>query len=219
MKRYCKISLLVLICIIAVWGHMKKKSYSDITKEKNYLDQFDVAEIPDEYAKKACSQLENELPKVPIILKITPSATPEHMFGLSRQKVTVNEVYKGENIEVGDEIYIYSEQWCLDITQSVKTIDSGFVNFLTQGDEYLVFISRRVDGVSKDFEIYEIYDDTFISPIFNYKDKAQDIVKVGDAEDTYISYSEVKENEFFAMSVEGFEIWNDLKSKMITKYK
>lgn len=219
MKRYCKITLFVFICILAVWGHTKKKSYRDITKEKDYFDQLQVAEIPDEFTKKVCSQFENELPKVPIILRVTPSTGVEHIFGISQQKVIVSKVYKGENIKAGDEIYLYSEHWHLHITQSENIIERGFVNLLTQGDEYLVFISRKADGVSKDLDIYETYDDSFIVPVFNYKDKVQNVAKVEDEEYTYVPYSEVKENEFFAISEEGFKTWNAFKSKMLTKYK
>ena len=209
------------ICVIvglAIFGRVKGNSYTDLRKEENYIEQLMVAELPEEIAIDACGDMLEDLPNSPIILRVIPTEEMEHLFRTGRQKVTIEEIYAGEDLEIGEDIYLYFNTGSLILGEDdVKSIELSFVNVMKKGSEYLVFLSHKVDALKESIPVYQL-NKNFISPIFSYDDpKARVILPFGE-DHTYVPYVEVKENEFFGETEKAFEAWENLKSEMLLAY-
>lgn len=218
MKKW--ILFIATICVIlaaAIFGIVKKESYTNITGEENYLEQLYVAEIPEKLATNACSQMLTELPKVPFVLRVQSVGETEHLFGVSRQKVVVREVYEGNELEGGQEIYIWSRHWRLSLNGDYPSIERGFVNVMNDGSEYLIFATQEIDVPDEKIPIFELYDDSMITPMFCYEEKKNVIVETS-GETTYVLYRQVKGNEFFGETEEALNAWKQLKTKMLALY-
>lgn len=207
-----------VILSAAIFGRIKRNSYTDLRKEENYMEQLMVAELPEEIAITACSDMLKDLPNSPIILRVIASEDMEHIFGAGRQKVSIQEIYAGNNLGVGQEIYLYYNSGRLILREGEdKSVELNFVNVMREGREYLVFISHKVDALNEPIPIYQLNRDV-ISPIFSYEEpKSRVIIPVGEGS-TYVPYIQVKDNEFFATSEKAFDAWDSLKSEMLLAY-
>ena len=217
MKRRIRLTVtVVVILVVTIFGGIKKKSYTNIVAG-DYFSTVQVAELPGEMAAGTCEELENQLPEVPVILRVTAIDEIEHFFGGSRQKVSVNEVYRGEKMNVGEELYLYSAHWRLNATEDPAVLGRGFVNIMDTGVEYLVFLTGQVEDLYGNTPVCQLYDDALIAPVFCCESRKNEIIPTN-GETTYVSYEKVKNNEFFGedeMAVEAFE---QLKEKMLAKY-
>lgn len=217
MKRWILVGGTMLMILSAgVFGMVNRKTYTDITKEKNYLERLQVAEIPGEMAVSACSEMERQLPELPVILRVRFLGEVEYLFGTSRQKVCVQEVYAGDSLRKGDVVYV-TAGWNVVAEDGGGTAELGFVNIPKADSDYLIFVSNALETFDKSLPVYQIYDETLITPIFAYDDVENLVVPVGE-ESTYVPYRKVKENEFFSTSEEGMDAWGNLKRKMLEKY-
>lgn len=63
----------------------------------------------------------------------------------------------------------------------------------------------------------KLYDESYIVPVFCYENLENQIVETS-KENTYVSYKQVKDNEFFSCSTEGLIVWNQLKKEMVDKF-
>lgn len=207
---------LVVILAFAALGISKRQTYTDLRNEENYLEQVQVAELPEKLVSAQCEWMNQELPNAPFILRVEVMEDVEYLFGTSRQKICVQEAYAGRDLNVGDEIYL-TGQCLLNVRDDLKTVECGFLNIPRVGFEYLIFAEERVDALSELIPVYRLYGDYFIAPIFCYKDFPHTITPtIG--ETTYIPYKGVKDNEFFAETENGFQIWDDLKKRILTAY-
>lgn len=161
---------IAITLILCVWGFSYKGTYTDITGEPDYLDSMLVAEIPTDIAIDECNILSNSLSQVSYILRIIPSEATEQLFGIAQQKVIVQEVYAGTDIQPGDEIYITSNHWSIYLDGGERTIGRGFVNVLDIGKEYLVFCTGTVTMPDLSIPVYRLYDQSRICPVFCYED-------------------------------------------------
>ena len=100
-----------IISLAAAFGLYKRQTYTDITKLSDYMNSFAVAQLSEKMAIEECEKLEKLLPESPIILKVHAVEPVEHLFKISQQKVQVDAVYKGKDLNVGDYIYITSNYW------------------------------------------------------------------------------------------------------------
>lgn len=207
---------LVVILAFAALGISKRQTYTDLRNEENYLEQVQVAELPEKLVSAQCEWMNQELPNAPFILRVEVMEDVEYLFGTSRQKICVQEVYAGRDLNVGDEIYL-TGQCLLNVRDDLKTVECGFLNIPRVGFEYLIFAEERVDALSELIPVYRLYGDYFIAPIFCYKDFPHTITPTS-GETTYIPYKGVKDNEFFAETENGFQIWDDLKKRILTAY-
>lgn len=138
-------------------------------------------------------------------------------FATSRQKVRVEEVYAGNGLQKGDEIYLTSSQWRIVVELQPSALECSFVNIMKEGKEYLVFVTEKVRTDSETLPVYRLYSNSMITPVFCYEDMENVIIPVGEGP-TYVPYSQVKDNEFFSADEEGLEAWNSLKQKMLAAY-
>ncbi len=218
MKRHLLLYLtMCAILAAAIYGHSKRKTYTDLSGAADYLDQLQVAELPEQFAVGSCEELSKVLPDSPIILRVAAVGDIEHLFMASRQLVSVKEVYAGSGMLAGQDIYLISNHWRLSLDHNPDSIERGFVNIMKIGAEYLVFIVRRVEGLCEPVPIYELYDDSFIAPIFCYEELDNEIIKT-EGQTTYVPYYMVKNNEFFAETEQGLRAWEKLKSEMLARY-
>lgn len=208
--------LTVLVVLgLGVFGAVYRTSYTDIAAQPDYLSLLQVAEMPESVVQTACTGLRETLPSMPFVLRVSAVDVIEYMFSIGRQKVKVEEIYNGSGIEIGDEIYLISSSWSLS---EVKYVECGFVNIMKPGNEYLVFISEKVDALKEETPVYRIYDRFFISPLFCYSDDfSRVVISVVDVL-TYVPYKELQENEFFATTEETMQTIYALKEEMLSMY-
>ena len=83
---------LCVLCGAMIFGIVKRETYIDVLKQENYLDQLLVAEIHEQFAEAQCSNMLQNLPQVPIILRVEAVGEIEHLFHVSRQKIIIREV-------------------------------------------------------------------------------------------------------------------------------
>lgn len=209
-------STMLIILAAGAFGIANRKTYTDITKENNYQEQLQVAEIPGELAVSSCLEMEKTLPELPVILRVRFLGEVEYLFGTSRQKVCVQEVYAGDLIQKGDVVYV-TAGWNVIAENGTVIAELGFVNLPKTDSDYLIFISDKLESLDKSLPVYKIYDETLINPIFRYGDVENSIVSVGE-ENTYVPYIEVRDNEFFTTSKDGIQAWKVLKGKMLKTY-
>jgi hypothetical protein len=206
-----------LVAIAAILGLFYRPSYTDVSQEEDYLDSLSVAELPENLAKKACTSLSEELESSPIVLRVTATDSLECLYHVSRQKVRVEQIFAGENISVGTEIYLTSSRWSMIYDADYAVMERGFVNVMKEGKEYLVFLSEQIEGLNEKTPVYRINTETFVVPIFCYEDGERVVIEP-EGDNTYVPYSQVKENEFFGLSEAAFDSWAKLKQEMLEKY-
>jgi hypothetical protein len=218
MKRRSVLFIVPIIVLgFAIFGLWMKKTYTDFSSEKDYMDQLQIAEIPEQICLSTCQRMCTELPEVSIIVRVSPIDELENLFGVSRQKVVIKEVYKGANLAVGEEIYLTSEHWNLIVRQDRCAMGRGFINVLKPHLDYLTFISGEVDCFSKETPVYRLFDGERIAPVFCYEDIDNLIVEPTDG-NTYVPYSSVKNNEFFSTTNSALNAWISLKHDMINQF-
>lgn len=215
-----RIFLTVILCIFSsclLFGIIKRQTYPDITSQNNYLDNLQVALLSESLVTVQCEMLEEAIPNVPIIVKVKAIEEIKHSFGISQQKVKILNVFKGNELQKDMELNVYSDRWQLSLSVEPKSLERGFVNIMEVGEEYLLFLDKQVKNLSDSTLVYRLCDDTFIAPVFGYKDRETAIAKTGETH-TYVSYANVKNNEFFCDTELGHTIWKELKMKLFELY-
>ena len=218
MKSKIFVGLLTAITVLlGLFGIVNRVSYTDVTSQEDYLSSFLVAEIPSEFAQAQIKVLKDELPLCQYIFSAKPIGELESMFNTCRQKVYIKRVYKGE-ILPGDEIYITSRRWSINIEGDERVISRGFVNIPQADREYLVFCNEKISAKGS-IPVYKICEHSYITPIFCYDEIKNVIVPIDEnADSTYVPYILVKDNEFFAGDKEASDVWLDLKKSMLNLY-
>lgn len=215
-----KVFLIIVASLLgaaAVFGLVFRFSYTNITAEENYLDKLQVGEIPEGICLVDCELLHQSLPEAPLILRVTPVAELEQHFGRSIHKVVVRQTFVSEDVSVGDEIYITANGWRAIIRKDGWSTERNFVNVMREGSDYLVFL-RDYDKIRwDDCTVYYLDENRVIAPVFCYDD-IPNIVIPKSGSDTYVPYSEVRDNEFFAASQAGLDAWLSLKQEMLAAY-
>ena len=213
------IAVVTILTLIGVtgFGMYVKKEYTDLSNEDGYLDKLYVAELTYDLASEECDLLKNELPLSNLIIRVKVTGDLEHLFKADRQKAEICEIYKGEDLKIGEEIYLISDNWSLVTTYEPMSLQRGFVNILNTGSEYLVFCDRIVIEAPEKIPVAMICEDYFFTPVFSYDDHTNIIVPVSE-DSTYVSYEFVRDNEFFAASQEALECMLELKSELLSLY-
>ena len=67
----------------------------------------------------------------------------------------MEDVYKGTEPAVGQDIYLTCSRWSLSLYSEPYSIERGFVNIMEVGGEYLVFIENQVDGLGEKCDLTE----------------------------------------------------------------
>lgn len=215
--KRCFCATILILLLSLCFGMYKRLSYTDISRGDSYLEHIYVAEMPETYALSECEKLADTLPQAPLIARVTAVKGVEHLSRTSRQLVRVKAVYCGTVLQEGEEIYITYRNWSLSLYGDPYSMERGFVNILNTGEDYLVFMDKQVDGLGEKTPIYELYGENSIAPVFSYEEHENTIVETG-MEHTYVLYSQVRENEFFAETPAALDAMEALKEQMITRY-
>ena len=209
---------ILLIFAAGIFGLSKRQSYTDLRHENHYLDQLQVAELPERLTSMACQEMEKELSSAAYIMCVQVLEDMEYLPGAGRMKVLVQEIYRGDGLRAGDKIYL-TGQCTLNVWGKVKSLECHFVNLPQPGHEYLVFAEERVDALNEAVPVYRLYfhSGSFVAPVFCYEDFPHTIVPTN-GESTYVPYVEVGKNEFFSETEDGFQMWSQLKKQLIARY-
>lgn len=212
--------ILTLCAFLAAmtFGIVKRQTYKDTLKQEDYLDQLLVGALWEEYLEHQCTNIQQSLPDAPIILRVEAVGEIEHLFGVDRQRVMIREIYAGEGLTAGEEVYLFSGKWQLSLDGYYDSLERGYVNILEVGTEYLVFAEEVLKDLRGDLSAIRMHDqEILISPVFCYEECQNVIVPViGDT--TFVPYKDVKNNEFFVTSEKVLEMMEELKSKMLSLY-
>lgn len=217
MKRFAAI-MAGLFVIAAVFGAIFRFSYTNVSQGEGYPDQLHVGLIPEAICVHTCQEMEGTLPSAPVILRVTPVSEIEYLFSLGQQRVAVQQIFAGDTLASGDEIYLTFHRWSVSTDNAIPTLERGFINFLKVGSDYLVF-AQAYDGLLyEDTPVYRLYGETTITPVFCYEDIPNHIVPISENSSTYVPYSQVSSNEFFTVSETGLQSWLQLKTAMLQAY-
>lgn len=215
-----KLLLAFTVCIyiaVLALGIVKRQTYTDLVKQENYLAQLQVAELPERLAENACAVMSESLPDSAIILRVEVTGEIEHLFHADRQKAVIREVYAGDELERGEEIYIISGHWQLVLNGNSGSIERGFVNIMEVGTEYLVFAEAVGKDMETDALTVRLCDDFLMAPVFCYEER-RNVIMPTSGDTTGVSYTDVMDNEFFATSEETLQMMETLKSQMVSLY-
>lgn len=214
----------LIFCVLAIWGATNKTRFTDIRQEPDFLMTMQVPEISESAAIGVCQMMEEELPESPLILVVTPIDEIEFMFWSGRQKVMVKEVKKEDETgalktpNAGSEIWIVNPFWYLRMWEKERQyVNLCGVNTMQKGQEYLVFLDERIQGLDGIKVAYRLVNNPAISPIFSLEEKTNVVVQHGEY---YMSvpYALLCGNEFFGESEVANQAWSELKEKMMERY-
>lgn len=219
MKKLWFPALMALLVIgFVVFGWINRQSYTDITSQPNYLEQFQVAELSETQCLSVCPRMAESLLDSPVILQVTPVGELEPHFNMSLLPLRVEAVYAGEDlVSTGDEIWLKLKGLIIE-QEGGRYAEFTFVNLPKEEREYLIFLSDQVIS-DKGRRIFS-YPETYmvsIAPVFCYEDISNVVVPVGES-NTYVPYSQVADNEFFAASQTGLDAMLELKAAMLARY-
>ena len=128
--------ILFIVIVITAFGIFEKRTYTNIAEDKSYLDELYVAQLPENICLEETENLSVNLPQVPVIIRVSVLEDVEHIGGTSRQLVKVEDVYKGTEPAVGQDIYLTCSRWSLSLYSEPYSIERGFVNIMEVGEEY-----------------------------------------------------------------------------------
>ena len=162
-----RIVCIVTICVILacmVLGIVKRRSYTNITAEENYMNKLQVALLPEQIAITACEELQEILPSAPIVMQVKTVGELENVFYTSRQRVKIEKIYSGKDIKE-EEIYVYSDHWKISLSAEPESMERGFVNVMEVGKKYLIFLSGETENLYGGIPVYQLYDDAMIAAV------------------------------------------------------
>ncbi|MDD4368973.1 MAG: hypothetical protein PHP39_08560 [Oscillospiraceae bacterium] len=208
-------ALAVMTVIAAGIGLLQRRTYTDISRNQNPTETMQVAMWLDEISPDHMEFLKENLPDSPIILRVKGTGKIAYHYFQNLQQATIQEVYKGSDLSVGEDIYLANGSRCYLFSKNQA--NCGFVNDCQAGQDYLVFLQEKILTPQK--EAYPVYTvmPYVIEPIFNYSDIQNKVVSVS-LDQILVPYAEVADNEFFAGSESGLAHWLALKRQMLQLY-
>lgn len=206
----------VLIVGAIIVGAIFRSTYTNITTESDFMENhFSVALYDFDMSPDLITFMREDLPISNIIIRVRAQGIREYEFESVKQLVEVLEVYHGDELSVGDEIYVRLKNAFLNFDW--MTVNMGFVNFMRSDDEYLLFLERKFDSPDPKEENHYIFSELIIPGIFNYQDLDHTIIETSKG-NRYVPYKDVKDNEFFVSSEEALAALLDLKHELLEAY-
>lgn len=201
------ISLMTALPIGA--GLMCRQSFTDISQEDKPFDNFEIGLLSENTALNIEEYAENSLEdNSRYILKVTPTDKVRFSFLCYTEPVEILGIYKGDDLQIGEEIEILRNSstifWDLNDTDG---INMGFVNLMNEGEEYLVFLDKKIE----DKPVYKTVP-CLMSAIFSYSNRDNAVL-------TDNKFRNTGNNEFFTSDENALEILETQKNNLIRKYK
>lgn len=216
MRRAVLLVIAVSILCLAGFGLYHRSSHTDYTADEDRMLEMTVPAWLDEINPQHMEFLSRSLPDSPIILKVEGSDDVIHEYYQNIQRVKVLQVYRGDDLQQGEDIFIAYGMDQYDFNE--ERHHTGFVNYCKPEREYLVFLERRIEGVQKHIDpLYEIVS-FIIAPVFAYEPVEHVIVPGVSMDEYYVPFREVRENDFFAGDQEALKNWLALNEALTAKY-
>ena len=193
-----------------------KKTFTEINKLDNKLDFFEVGIIEQQLAEIITDEMRNTLiDNSAYILKVRSVGNLELDFLCATEPVEVVDVYKGDNISKGDKISVFrSSSRLFYQLNGFNSINMEFVNVMKTGDEYLIFLEKKIDDTS----VYRTVTG-IIAPIFSIKDRKNIRSKSLHTDGCMsVPYDDVKDNEFFVADEGALNALISFKKIMISEF-
>lgn len=194
---------LVVVAGFGIFGAQMRQTYPETTAQPNYMEDLTVATLNQDGCSYALQNLQEKLPRSPIILRVTPTSHLIPIFYAGKQRFVVQEVYAGDGITPGDEIWVVSSSWGAIIDEVYQQMTFSYVNSPKQGQEYLIFLSQQVEIVDgfDPLPLFQLQNGVSIDPVFCYNDLDIPVdTPPGQPLDIVVPYKEVADQEFFAES-------------------
>lgn len=216
--KHSVIVTLIIVLISTSIGLYFKRGYTDFVG----LEEFSVAAMNGELFE---SSMENIIPRLDdnnIIVAVRCEERFEFRSGCTSQKATIVKVFKGDSVKEGDIIDIIRGNSTLGIKEDeriggVPIINMGFVNEMSIGKEYLVFLDRKIDTYNEE-NVYIQSDEFIITPTFCYENIDNTIDNPLTSGVTYTRYDRVKTCEFFVVHDNLNEKVEEYKKEIFEKY-
>lgn len=218
MNKILSFIIVGAIVVAVVIGLIFRQTYSNVTTEEDFMEKYfsvalwDLDIVPSDYNEL----MKHHLPNSTSIIRAKITEEVSYTFKSSKQYVEVLDVFKGDELKVGDQIAITSLSWGLVFDNMSSNI--GFVNIMQPGDEYLIFLEEEIETLApEEYHLYSLTE-SIITPIFNYDDQSNTVIPLKDPNDRYVSYEEVKDNEFMVSSDEALDALMELKHDLLRQY-
>lgn len=215
--------------MLLIMGISQRKTYTNITETNVIPDEAKVCLLSDTMLNDGLVQLKSIEEEAPIILKVKAVDQVEFVPHLYRQKVEIEKIYKNDSefeLNEASDIFVAKSSNFLDFVHEDEfslqssyemMVNTGFANTMIPGNEYLVFLETKVDNILKeDTETFYSFD-SFLYTVFAYQD-AQNPAFPQRFDSLYVNYAEVKQNEFYAASEEGYQQLMDRKHELLLAF-
>lgn len=183
------------------------------------MEPFKVALLSDNMFDVIKENFAGSLEKSRNIVKVKCISGVRLGEKMAMQSAKAIQVFKGDDIMEGDEITIMPcSSWIFADKMSINT---GFVNAMIPGDEYLVFLQKPSKAADRNLTVYRTVE-SLVCAIFSYKE--HDNVTPEVEYDEYgdgmvVDYSIVKNNEFFVNTKKMDDLMKSLKAEVMKKYQ
>ena len=225
--KWLLLPMAALTVAAVLYGGYTRTTLTDYTSGENWKDNFTVASLHSEQGVERCEVMREYLPLTPNILRVEVLGDLEVLPGEAQQKVKVKQVYAGEDLQVGQEFYLYERGWSISFVEPYS-IERGYVNVMEVGREYLVFVTEEIDTLGSSLPVYRccggVVSETGevigfgITPVFCYDHIHNEVAVPTGIGGTALPYAQVKDNEFFGTTPKVVEAWEQLKAEMLQKY-
>lgn len=220
--RYVSAITMVILIISVSIGLYTRSTYTDYNTDENAMSNFAVAISREEVFGNQLDFIKETADDENIILAVKCEDTYTYRFGCTTQKVSVEKVFKGDDVNVGDTFHLAKYNSLISRSKDgnyngKKYINMGYVNEMIVGKTYLVFLDRKIEKEGYD-TVYINSDKFIVSPIFCYDDIDNVPVELKEDDSNYVFYDEVKDNEFFIDSEKSNMKIKELKKELFLKY-
>lgn len=213
------IPTVLAICAAVAAGIIFRNNHRRIVSgnEDNLLGDTCVTQLNDDYFFTELDLFKSYRNNSEYILKIRCNKNTQLRYQACLESGEVLKVFKSNgDIAEGDEISFNRESYHLFTAEGEvvekDTANVGFVNFMKQDREYLVFLKEKIESELYDFPIY-VLDGFIIAPVFCYEDFDNVIIE----EDSQVKYSLVKDNEVFVQNEELEKMFYDFKHRILSE--
>lgn len=219
-RRYTFLLILVIMIAFLIYAKPYRATFTDIVRDPNNVNYMYVSEINEAFAEQQIELLNELLPNAPYIFRIKITQSTEYLYHTGYVKGEVLQIFAGDNVQVGDPIFVASDIWCITFDNPNKTYNRRFVNHPLVNHEYLVFCSEKATAADESMEAYILFNDErcALSCIFDYADRESLAVTPVDQNTANVLYSTVQNNEFFVTSDEASELLTEFKRTLISTY-
>ena len=227
--KHLFIDTAVMLAAALSAGLYCKASYLDFNQEEAPLERFLVGLLPDDLVERQIGRMKKELPDSPLIAAVRCTEKTKFLFGCTTQEAEVLHVFRGEELEEGQRIdTIRASSMIFDTAESgIETnekgpkrysINMGFVNEMTPGKEYLLFLDHKEAEIPGGNTVYRMSDEFLMATVFCYEETESIPQESIDSESLSAYYTDVKDSEFFVMSRKAVKDLNQFKKRLFQKY-